>query len=46
MDSSGLYERISNDVSKVLSSSKPSAYKIQQAVTTIANQIATGAVSK
>jgi hypothetical protein len=46
MDSSGLYERISNDVSKVLSSSKPSAYKIQQAVTTIANQIDTGAVSK
>lgn len=46
MDSSGLYERIANDVSNVLSSSRNGIAQVQAAVTTIANQIDVGAVIK
>jgi hypothetical protein len=44
MDSSGLYERIANDVSKVLSSNNSGAVEVQKAVALIANQIDTGTV--
>jgi len=44
MDSSGLYERISNDVSKALSRKNAGIAEVQKAVTAIANQIDLGAV--
>jgi len=46
MDSSGLYERIANDVSLALSSNNASAYEVQRAVTMIADQLDTGAIAK
>jgi len=46
MDSSGLYERIANDVSKVLSSSNAGISEVQAAVTNIANEIDTGDIIK
>lgn len=46
MDSSGLYERIANDVSLVLSSNNPKAYDVQRTVTMIADQLDTGAIAK
>lgn len=46
MDSSGLYERIANDVSIALSSANAGPDEIQKVVTIIANQIDTGAIVK
>jgi hypothetical protein len=46
MDSSGLYERIANDVSNVLSSSRSGIAQVQAAVANIANQIDVGSVIK
>jgi hypothetical protein len=41
-----LYERIANDVSKVLSSSNAGISEVQAAVTNIANEIDTGDIIK
>ena len=46
MDSSGLYERIANDVSNVLNSSNSGAAAVQQAVTRIADSLDNGGVIK
>jgi hypothetical protein len=46
IDSSGLYERIANDVSVVLNSNKPNALKIKKAITKIADQIDVGDIIK
>jgi hypothetical protein len=46
MDSSGLYERISNDVSVVLNSNKPNVTQVQKAVKMIADQIDEGSIAK
>jgi hypothetical protein len=46
MDSSGLYERIANDVSTVLSSKNSGVAQVREAVTKIADQIDTGEVIK
>jgi len=44
MDSSGVYERIANDVAKVLSTGKSGAAGVQKAVTLIADAVDTGSV--
>jgi hypothetical protein len=46
IESSGLYERIANDVSKVLSTKGSGATKVQRAVEQIASQIDVGAIIK
>jgi hypothetical protein len=46
LDSSGLYERIANDVALVLSSNNSGVAQIRQAVTAIADQIDTGVIIK
>ena len=46
LDSSGLYERIANDVAKVLSSSNAGAIEVERAVSLIANQYGTGSTIK
>ena len=46
MDSSGLYERIANDVSLVLNSKNANVTQIQQAITRIADQIDVGGTIK
>lgn len=46
MDSSGLYERISNDVSVALSTNNFGPNEVQKVVTNIANQIDMGVIAK
>jgi hypothetical protein len=46
LDSSGLYERISNDISKALSLKNGNASSVQKALTLIADQIDVGGIIK
>lgn len=46
LDSSGLYERIANDVAKVLGSSDANATQVERAISLIANQYGAGSIIK